>query len=365
MTRVTILGAGDMGTALATPAARSGCEVRLWGTERDSAIVAALRAGEPHPRLGTLLPAGVRVFAAAESGAALAGAEIAIVAITSSAVHAVVSALAPLLASVGTIVTVAKGFHEDERFGIQILPSVISRLAVAEVVAVGGPSKANEVALGRPTAVIYAGSLSAVANCREALSTPVYRIAASTDVVGVEIAAAMKNAYAVALGVADGLRLATGEPHHNLRAALFPIAVREMERLAIACGGKPGTALGAAGAGDLQVTITAGRNRQLGERIGAGQAVHDAVAELAAHDTTIEGYAATSFGHRLRQRAISDGHVPTDGFPLLDALHAILYHGAEPLPALWSAVEEAGREDDPSSNHYDGPAIERRGESGV
>ena len=83
MARVTVLGAGDMGTALVTPLAHNGHDVRLWGTERDSAIVEALRAGNPHPRLGIPVPAGVQTFRSEETAVAFQDAEVVVVAITS------------------------------------------------------------------------------------------------------------------------------------------------------------------------------------------------------------------------------------------------------------------------------------------
>ena len=339
MARVTILGAGDMGTALTTPLARNGHEVRLWGTERDAGIVAALRGGGPHPRLGVALPPGADIFAAEEAAAALAGAEIVVVAITSDAVQHVVGRMAPLLGAPRAILTVAKGFDSGEDGTIRLLPDIIAGFAPAPVVAVGGPSKANEVAWGAPTAVVFGGSdPAAVALCQTTFATDTYHVEPTADIVGLELAAAMKNAYAIALGIADGLERATGRPHHNLRAALFPRAVVEMALLAEAMGGHRETAAGLAGAGDLQVTITSGRNRLLGERIGVGETPAAAYAALAAAGTTIEGYPAADFGHRLARHHAAAGRLDLARVPLLDALWRILYAAAPPQEALWRAA---------------------------
>ena len=333
MTQVTILGAGDMGTALVTPLARNGHAVRLWGTARDAEIVATLRAGGPHPRLGVPLPVGARAFPAGEAAAALAGAKIVVVAITSDAVRPVVGDLAVHLGDPLALVTVAKGFDADETGRVRILPDVLATFSSAPVIAVGGPSKANEVARGLPTAVVFGGAdAGALARCRDAFATPDYAIETTADIVGLEVAAAMKNAYAIALGVADGLERSSGQPHHNLRAALFPRAVTEMGRLAVALGGRADTVAGLAGAGDLQVTITAGRNRLLGERIGAGETPDAAIRALSAAGTTIEGYPAVGFGHRLAT------DLGLGGVPLLRALHAVLHEGAPPRETLWAAA---------------------------
>jgi glycerol-3-phosphate dehydrogenase (NAD(P)+) len=338
MARVTILGAGDMGTALVTPLVQNGHDVRLWGTERDTDIVAALRSGDVHPRLQTALPAGAIVFAHDEAGEALTEAEIAVVAITSDAVRTVLSRLAPLPASVNAIVTVAKGFDSGPGRDVQLLPATIAEFTTASVVAVGGPSKANEVARAQPTAVVFGSDdRAALDRCLTLFATPAYKIEGTNDVIGLELAAAMKNAYAIALGICDGLEKRSGVPYHNLRAALFPRAVTEMAALAEVRGGRAETVRGLAGAGDLQVTVTSGRNRLLGEMLGLGESPARAVQTLSAGNTTIEGFLATAFGHRLYRQCVTEGSLPEGSLPLLDATWRILYQDALPLATLWRA----------------------------
>lgn len=328
-----------MGTALATPLAANGHDVRLWGTHLDGEIVAALRAGCPHPRLGSRLPDGVRVFADAEAGPALAGAEAVVVAVTSDGVRPVVATLAPLLAAVPLVVTVAKGFDPGPAGdGALLLPEVIAERTSAPIVGVGGPSKANEVARAIPTAVVFAGPAGAVRRARALFATELYKVETTDDLVGVELAAAMKNAYAIALGVADGLEQNSGVPHHNLRAALFPRAVAEMGRLAAAAGGRPETVAGLAGSGDLQVTITSGRNRLLGERIGLGQPGGEAAARLRDEGITVEGYAATAFGRRLAQNLTDPATGAAPDLPLLRGLWSILHEDAPAFETLWGAL---------------------------
>jgi glycerol-3-phosphate dehydrogenase (NAD(P)+) len=338
--RITILGAGDMGTALVTPLAYNQHDVRLWGTERDQAIIDALRAGDAHPRLGVSLPAGVTAHTAAEVATALEMTEIVVVAVTSDAVRTVLERLAPHLGAPGAVVTVAKGFSTSrDGAGIQILSQTAAEFTAAPIVAVGGPAMANEVARGQPTAVVFGGAepaaLRLAASC---FATPEYRVTPTPDIIGLEIAAAMKNAYAIGLGVADGLEQRTGLPHHNLRAALFPRAVSEMGALAVAMGGDAATVSGLAGAGDLLVTITSGRNRLLGERLGQGDRPRDALASLSGRGTTIEGYAAADFGYRLYQQAVQHGTLSEGSLPLLDAVWQVLYRDAEPAATLWSVV---------------------------
>jgi glycerol-3-phosphate dehydrogenase (NAD(P)+) len=337
---VTILGAGDMGTALLTPLHAGGHELRLWGTEHDAAIIDALRRGDPHPRLGTPIPPGVATFSATEAVTALAGAEIVVVAITSNAIRPVIGGIAPVLGQPRAIVVVGKGFdagpNGDE---ILLLPHVLGEFSVAPVVGVGGPSIAKEVAIGTPTAAIFGSTdPDALVLTQQVFSTPAYSIETTDDVAGLEVAAAMKNAYGVAIGIADGIEKATALPHANMRAALFPRAVAEMSLLAESLGGRRETVAGLSGAGDLQVTVTAGRNRLLGERIGMGLSGAEAFQELAAAGTTTEGYLATDFGYRLARRAIPHGEPVSRRFPVLDALYRILYQDAPAVERLWGAI---------------------------
>ncbi len=338
--RVTILGAGDMGTALLTPLHAGKHELRLWGTKHDSAIVEALNRGDPHPRLGIPLPPGAAIFRAEEAAAALDGAEIVVVAITSNAIRPVLDDLSPDLGNPRAIVVVGKGFDSgpsgDE---ILLLPHVIGEFSQAPVVAVGGPSIAKEVAIGTPTAATFGSrNAKALAITCEVFATPVYFIQTTDDVAGLEVAAAMKNAYGVAIGIADGIEKRTGLPHANMRAALFPHAVTEMGLLAESLGGRRETVAGLSGAGDLQVTVTSGRNRLLGERIGMGLSGAQAFQELTAAGTTTEGYLATDYGHRLARRSIPEHEVVSRRFPVLDALYRILYEDAAAAEALWGAV---------------------------
>jgi glycerol-3-phosphate dehydrogenase (NAD(P)+) len=171
--------------------------------------------------------------------------------------------------------------------------------------------------------------------------TPAYSIETTDDVAGLEVAAAMKNAYGVAIGIADGIEKRTGLPHANMRAALFPHAVREMSLLAESLGGRRETVAGLSGAGDLQVTVTAGRNRLLGERIGMGLSGAEAFQELTAAGTTTEGYLAAAYGYRLAQQAIPPGEPVSHRYPVLDALYRILYEDASASENLWGAISTA------------------------
>jgi glycerol-3-phosphate dehydrogenase (NAD(P)+) len=341
VTTVTILGAGAMGSALATPAVTAGNRVRLWGTWLDDDILAELRAGHPHPRTGVAVDPGVELHDAGDLDKALDGADLVAVAISSEGVLEVVGRAADALAPGTPLLLCAKGFGRRPDGGVSLLPELVTAAlpgtltAACPVVAVGGPCKANEVAAGRPTAAVFAGADEAVAGCARALTTPAYRVARSGDLAGVEAAAAAKNVYAIAVGVCHGLTEAGGEPWHDLAAAAFTQAVAEMRRLAVAVGGREETALGLAGLGDLEVTSLSGRNRVFGARVGRGQPPGEALAAMAAAGQTVEGVPAARLARGLATRA--------GPLPLLEAVNRILDGAPDPAALLAGAVLPSGR----------------------
>ena len=334
---VTILGAGAMGSALATPAAGAGNRVRLWGTWLDDQLLAELRAGRPHPRTGVPADPRVELHDAGGLAAALDGADLVAVAISSDGVLEVVGRAAAAGLSPGTpLLLCTKGFGRRPDGTVDLLPPLIAAVVPGgcPVVAVGGPCKANEVAAGRPTAAVFATADRAVAaGCADALTTAAYRVECSGDLAGVEAAAATKNVYAIAVGICHGLTEAGGEPWHDLAAATFTQAVAEMRRLAAALGGRQETVLGLAGLGDLEVTSLSGRNRVFGARVGRGQPPGQALAAMAAAGQTVEGAPAARLALELAGTLGLDA-----GLPLLAAVNRVLDGAPDPAAELSAAV---------------------------
>jgi glycerol-3-phosphate dehydrogenase (NAD(P)+) len=334
----TILGAGAMGSALATPAVTAGNRVRLWGTWLDDDLLAELRAGRPHPRTGVPADPLVELHDAGALAAALDGADLVAVAISSEGVLEVVRRAAAALAPGTPLLLCTKGFGRHPDGSVGLLPPLVSAAlgplgAACPVVAVGGPCKANEVAAGRPTAAVFAGAdPAAVAGCARALTTPAYRVACSDDLAGVEAAAATKNVYAIAVGICHGLAGTGGEPWHDLAAATFTQAVAEMRRLAEAAGGREETALGLAGLGDLEVTSLSGRNRVFGSRVGQGEPPGQALAAMAAAGQTVEGVPAARLALDLA------AGLGLDQLPLLAAVNRVLDGAPDPAAVLADAV---------------------------
>ncbi len=340
MVRVAILGAGDMGTAMLTPLVGRH-EARLWGTAHDADIVAALGAGEPHPRLGIRPHEAVRLYSVSELPEALDGADIVVLAVSSHGVRSVMREIAPFVGHAQAVVILSKGL---ERAGagaaVKRLSEAVAEYTNVPVVAVGGPGIAREVAFGIPTAAVFGSvSLDALQFTRQVFGVPAYLIETTTDIAGVELSAALKNAFAMSFGMVDGGEKVAGQQHANLRAALLPRAMAELRDLVVSLGGQPETVYGLAGLGDLHVTATAGRNRLLGERIGAGARASDAARDLSAVGITTEGFAVTELGYRLALELCGgDASAVTRRFPLLAGLERIANADAPPLPTLWAAV---------------------------
>ncbi|MET0593836.1 MAG: glycerol-3-phosphate dehydrogenase, partial [Polyangiaceae bacterium] len=247
--RITVLGAGYMGSAMATVAAARGHEVRLWGTWLDDPLLDPVARGEVHPRLKLKLE-GMQILRAAKLDEALRGAELVIHGVNSDGAVAVMEKARTALPDV-PIVSVTKGFLEGSAGKMVRIDQKLSETAGRPLrfVHAAGPAKAMEVARGVLTWMVFAGADARV--CAEALGGAHLYVETSDDIAGAEMCSALKNAYATGLGIWDGL---VGKDAHNARAASFTQAIVEMRRIVVAGGGRENTAIGAAGVGDLHVT---------------------------------------------------------------------------------------------------------------
>jgi glycerol-3-phosphate dehydrogenase (NAD(P)+) len=315
--RIAVLGAGYMGSAMATVAARRGHEVHLWGTWLDDALIDPVLRGEPHPRLRLTLDK-IAVHRSTDLEGTLRGAELCIHAVSSEGAVAVLTKAAPFLPDV-PVLSVSKGFLESRAGRMERIDQGVEEAIghPLRFVHAAGPAKAMEVARDVLTWMLFAGRDAEL--CAHALSSESLQVGTSGDLAGAEICSALKNAYATGLGIWDGL---VGKDAHNARAACFTQAVVEMARLVAAGGGLRETVFGAAGVGDLHVTAAGGRNRAFGEHIGAGKKARVVADEMRAKGELTEGYPAIQTAWRFaRERGVSD-------LPLLEALHAIVWEDA-------------------------------------
>ncbi len=337
-----MLGAGAMGSALCTPLADSGWDVRLWGTWLDDHLLDAVEAGQRHPRTKAPFAQGVRTFRSDELEEATDGANVIVMSVASVGVPKVTEMALPAMQHADAIWLTSKGFCPDEGGRIELLPDALRRIAgqagvtLPPMVAIAGPVKANECAERKPTATIF-GCRDGEVSLRYARQarTPVYAIDHTDDEVGVEVCAPMKNVYAIALGISDGLEEATGIPHHNLKAATFARAVREMSLLGEALGARPETAFGLPGVGDLEVTGLSGRNKVYGVRIGRGERADDALAEMTRLEQTVEGVPAASLAAQLVAQRAPD---LVGELRLMAAVNDIIGGAGDPATLVTQAV---------------------------
>jgi glycerol-3-phosphate dehydrogenase (NAD(P)+) len=321
--RITVLGAGYMGSAMATVAAQRGHDVRLWGTWLDDPLLDPVDRGEVHPRLKLKLE-GMRTLRAAQLDEALAGAELVVHAINSDGAVAVMEKARPALPDV-PIVSVTKGFLEGRAGKMIRIDQKLAETAGRPLrfIHAAGPAKAMEIARGVLTWMVFAGADAKF--CGDALGGAHLYVETSDDIAGAEMCSALKNAYATGLGIWDGL---VGKDAHNARAASFTQAIVEMRRIVVAGGGRETTAIGAAGVGDLHVTAAAGRNRAFGERIGKGEPAKTVAETMLAAGELTEGYAAIASAWRFsKEHGVAD-------LPLLAALNAVVWEGAPVGPTI-------------------------------
>ncbi len=324
--RITVLGAGAWGTALAKTLQENGNAVTLW--DRDADLLASLQRGANEKYLaGVKLPTDWKTQP--DFSKAAGGAECVVLAIPSQAFREVTE---KLKRHPGIFVSVTKGIEFETG---ETMSRILREQAPADrVVALSGPSFAREVALGIPTSVVCACESDGTAKIVQGLfHRPEFRIYRNTDILGVEYGGALKNVIAVGAGVGDGLGYGD-----NTKAGLVSRALAEMRRLGVACGAKPETFNGLSGMGDLMLTCFSkqSRNRDLGERIGKGETIEQIIAS---NPKLAEGYPTAKSAHRLAK----EKNVPT---PIVDEVYAMLYEGKNPKLAVRDLISRAFKAED-------------------
>ncbi|KTT38650.1 glycerol-3-phosphate dehydrogenase [Pseudomonas oryzihabitans] len=307
---IAVLGGGSFGTALANLVAENGLPVRLW--MRDPQQAETIRRERENPRYLKGIKVHAAVEATSDLTATIAGCELVLVALPSSALR---QALAPIASQLEGrfLVSTTKGI-EAHSFMLmsEILAEIVPR---ARIGIISGPNLAREIAEHQLTATVVASEDEAV--CRQveaALHGRTFRVYASADRLGVELAGALKNVYAIIAGMAAALEM--GE---NTRSMLITRALAEMTRFAVQRGANPITYLGLAGVGDLIVTCSSekSRNYRVGHALGRGLSLEEAVAQIG---ETAEGVNTLKV---LKEKADELGVY----MPLVNGLHAILFQG--------------------------------------
>ncbi len=269
---IAVLGGGSWGTALALHLSRLGQAVRLWTHERESAMAMQRERMNTRYMPGFAFPDSLQVVT--ELAEAISGAEDILIVVPSSAFHDLLIRLKPLLPEPARIIWATKGL--DPETGQLLHDVAIDVLGKQHFYAVlSGPSFAQEVAKGMPTAIVAASTdpqFSQAVVTR--FNSRLFRVYASTDMVGVEIGGIVKNVLAIATGISDGMEFGA-----NARSALITRGLAEMMRLGVALGGQQETFIGLTGIGDLVLTCTdnQSRNRRYGLALGQGKTSHEAM----------------------------------------------------------------------------------------
>ena len=339
MSIITIVGAGMMGTSIGFPARENGHEVRLVGTPLDREIIEHARATGFHKTLKRQIPDGYKYYQIEALDEALEGANAVVGGVSSFGVDWFCEHVLPKIPEHTPILNVTKGMMNDEQGKLIPYPHLYrDRIAPMKrnLCAVGGPCTSYELADHDQTHVSFCGDdMQTLRFLKSLFESEYYHISLSTDVVGVECAVAMKNAYALAVTLAVGLSEAKdGQLHYNSQAALFGQSVIEMKRLLALIGGGEDKIM--LGAGDLYVTVFGGRTRLIGTLLGKGMSFEDAMKAL--EGVTLESIVISTRTAHAVKRLIERGEVNPADFPLLLHVDEIINGGAA-VNIPWKAFE--------------------------
>jgi glycerol-3-phosphate dehydrogenase (NAD(P)+) len=321
-----VIGAGSWGTALAALLARKGHCVTLWARDPQLANEITARHENFNYLPGVPLPEGLQVTADLRE---LRDREAYFLAVPSFAMREIARKFYKMLGSSACNalwVSLTKGLEYERADHKLVTMTQVLReelhLPPDRVLALSGPSFADEVAKGQPTAVVLAGrDVSVVGALQRALMTERFRVYITGDVLGVELGGAAKNVIALAAGASDGLGFGV-----NAKGALVARGLVEMTRLGTALGARKETFFGLAGLGDLVITCMSAksRNHQVGERIGQGESLDEILKSMT---MVAEGvYATRAIHHFARERGLE--------LPITRAVYEVLYEGASPLEKL-------------------------------
>jgi len=319
--RSLVVGGGSWGTALAALLSRQGVPTVLWA--RETEVVEGINGRDENPLFLAGVPLPASLTAASDLDRALIEAKVVVNAVPTQFIRTVFEPRADLLTGVTLLVSVSKGVE----VGTLLTPSeVFQDIAPGPVtegmVALSGPSFAQEVARGTPTAVVAASRVPGNARrARDLFSSETFRAYSSDDLIGVEMGGALKNVMAIAAGIADGL--GTGL---NTRAAVITRGLAELARLGVAKGGHPLTFAGLSGIGDLVLTCTGdlSRNRRVGLEIGKGRTLENITAET---NTVAEGVKTTLAARDLAHRLGVE-------MPITEQVYLTLHEGKDPRQVM-------------------------------
>jgi glycerol-3-phosphate dehydrogenase (NAD(P)+) len=350
MSEIAIIGAGAWGTGLAIVLGRKGTHrVRIWAHETEVCESIAKQRINEQFLPGRPIPNSVT--ASNNLQAVLENTEIIVSVMPSQHCRGLFRSMRPMIPKQALIVSATKGLEEGSYLRMtEVITDILKADKNPEgapplsrflrqggdfdfpIGALSGPSFAQEVARGDPTAITIASQDEALLRTiQQEFSDPSFRVYTNNDVIGVELGGALKNTIAIAAGICDGLGLG-----HNSVAALITRGLAEMTRLVTACGGRPETMAGLAGLGDLVLTCTGGlsRNRSVGVELGRGKKLPEIVAGM--HGMVAEGVLTTSAAVGLAKARRVE-------MPITEKMHAILHEGKSPREAIHELMTRSAK----------------------
>ena len=326
--KIAVLGGGSFGTAMANLSSKNGCEVTLW--VRDKRSVKSMQKTHINKKYLPDHKLDERLQFTHDLQAAVKGKDLIFVAVPSSAFRETLQKIAPFI-SAQAIVSLTKGMEKDT---FALMSDVIAdELPNVAFGVMSGPNLAKEIMNNMPSATVIASQSAALRLAvQTALHSAFFRVFASDDLIGVELGGALKNIYAIAMGMAAAYDI--GE---NTKAMILTRALAEMSRFGVQAGANPLTFLGLSGVGDLYATCssTLSRNYQIGNMLGRGMSLEQAIKKLG---QTAEGINTIQ---QVNEKAMKEGIY----MPITHALHDIIYEDKAPLGVALNLMEAGFRSD--------------------
>lgn len=317
MAKISMLGCGGWGSAVAIMLAREGHNVSLWSYFPKE--IEILRRDREHKKLlpGIIFPDNIELTTSLDC---LKDSEFVVLAVPSVGMRTVCEELSGKIPDEAVVVNISKGLEQGTLYRLsEVITEVLNPKKFAVMC---GPSHAEEVARSVPTAnVVSSDNIEIAEYVQDTFMNPHFRIYTSEDMAGAEYGAALKNVIALCAGICDGMGYGD-----NTKAALMTRGIAEMARLGVAHGAKLETFSGLTGIGDLIVTCTSmhSRNRRAGILIGQGHSVEDALATV---NMVVEGYTTTKAAYELGLRSGVE-------MPITNEAYKVLYEGKDPKVAI-------------------------------
>lgn len=328
MAKVAVLGAGSWGTTLAIHLVKNQHEVRLWEFQPDVAVELE-RTRENRLFLpGIAIPPSIKI--SSEMASLVVDAEVILFVVPSFAVRNTARQLNhyDLEHEQIILINAAKGIENDTLLRMsEVLKEELPGRFHHRIATLSGPSHAEEVSNGLPTAIVAASEdMNTAETVQSLFMSSVLRVYTNQDIIGVELAGSLKNIIAIATGICDGLGFGD-----NTRGALLTRGLAEIARLGTAMGANPLTFAGLSGMGDLITTCTSrhSRNRYVGEQIGQGKTLDEVLSEMV---MVAEGVKTTKSAHQLREKFAMD-------MPITEKMYSVLFENENPQQAVMGLME--------------------------